>query len=189
MKKLTVISMLIIVFVVLNACQKSNEFMVIDDDLDIRRGLEEWENRGIERERNPVTITIKNKKYLDEDILIAYKSSDGMYCNTILKHIKKDQYRIYGSGGGNDVINTRIHKTDKGNYLIAYGATYNIKPRFLKLEFDSKDYIFEIYEDYFIDYYMIPDDTKATHETNRWFYDKNGKDITFELECISSDNT
>jgi hypothetical protein len=170
--------MILFISTILFGCSKDNEYPVVDNNTLLKQGLENFINRG---EDKKISISIKNKCYIDNVLLVSYITNEGSLGCADLHKIKNNKYNIDSLGYGTATIHMTNTKTNKGKYFIVIGRKYSKRIQYLKVKLD-KDYVFNIDgKDYFIEYYMIPDTLKNVHTTDFWLYDNNNVDITEDI--------
>lgn len=164
---------------IFNACS-SNQFIVKNNDADIKLGIENFINRG---GTTGIQINIKSFCNIDNIKVISYTVSNGQFGHAVMEKKSNDSYKIITTGYGTNIIELPIIKTKDGKYLFAIGRKYNQNIEYVKTEIDNRKYIFDVSEEsYFIHYYQVPKETTVDFSNGYIFLDQHNNNITSQVE-------
>lgn len=176
-KKLTIISLTLLIFIVLSILYYSFTYDTIDNKKQIEDKIKEltsYNNINIEQE-----INVDNKKYILYSVqsIIGYVEFTKGFNN---------RFKVESGSSGTNSIICLIISTNKSRYLLIGGKNYNKEIANIAFSIDENEYKIPIEEEKF---FLTCSDVSKNIEISNYdkykvkfyemnYYDKNGNDIT-----------
>ena len=178
MKK--ILSLILLVFVVLSIYfMVANKFTIVDDEKQIKQGIESFANRGKE---TFVDIDIKKIINLRDRKFVLFMLENQIGSANLIKGFN-GKYKVEDIGYGTNNLRKYIYEIDKKKYVVIFYKNIDLRVKEIEFIIQDKKYETKANEDIFSIVYLPIDTTiKAGSRAGQvMLLDNYKNDITYEI--------